>query len=528
MALRTHFSVLSLLAICLSTVSLVGAQETVDICPLAVRLSSARVEHICLEQRQLPFPAVAPTNRDSTWLILPFHISGSYRSSYPSDRNNGANWTGRGLSSSLSGGIRKQWGRITLALEPDMVWAQNLSFMLPDTTTPGFSRHSYPWGNGRLDRFMRPGGGSMLAIDPGRSFVEVSTGPLVSGVSTEPLWWGPARRYPLLFSGTSGGFPHFYNETKDFIESPLGGFSTRILWGILSESDWYDSDSKNNKNLLGALQLQWRIDFIPGFELVYSLVRHEPLLNGDLDPSHLSQLIAGDPQEEGIQKKGTSMGTFGFRLSLPKEGFEAYAEIGWGDGFLNPPAGVSDISFRDIYMLGFGRTITTTSGNRWRLSGEIIKQAMGLPQPSKTPSTGTHFTPRRVTHGHTHRGQLIGASIGPGSNAQYLALDWFGSKQTLGIFAERTRRDDDTYLRIHAFDYGFRGHDLEWTLGIRSGRSLGKGAQGSAPLSLGTEVSMSRRKNRDFVGLDHGHNRVFYREWNLLVDLYLRWSLPTG
>jgi hypothetical protein len=409
-------------------------------------------------------------------------------------------------------------------LEPDVVWAQNLFFVLPDTTTPGFSRYAYSWGNGRLDRFMRPGSGSKLAFDPGSSFIEVTAGPFVSGVSTEPLWWGAARRYPLLFSGSSGGFPHLYAETEGFIESPLGGLSTQILWGILSESDWYDSDSTNNQTLLGALQIQWKINFIPGLEVVYSMAHHEPLLNGDLELVQLSQLITGDPQEEEVQKKGTPMGTLGFRFALPQAGFEAYAEIGWGDGFLNPLPRVSDTSSHHIYMLGFARTDTTTSGNRWRLSGEIIKQTMGLPQPSEIPSTESHFTPRRVGHGHTHRGQLLGASIGPGSNAQYLALDWLGSKQTLGIFAERTRRDDDTYVRIHAFDYGFRGHDLEWTVGIRAGRSL---AIGPGWLSLGTEVGISRRKNRDFVGLDHGNNRVFLREWNVLADLYLRWSLPT-
>ena len=38
-------------------------------------------------------------------------------------------------------------------------------------------------------------------------------------------------------------------------------------------------------------------------------------------------------------------------------------------------------------------------------------------------------------------------------------------------------------------------------------------------------MAISRRKNRDFVGLDHGGNRVFVREWNPWADVYLIWNL---
>ena len=514
-----------------------AAQQAGDICPLGVRLSSARATRSCMDLRRYPVSlspvsSLSPAiDTSAAFALLPLRSTGSYRSAYPADRNNGVQWAGRGGSSSLSGGLRLQRGRFTLSVEPEIAWAQNLGFALPDTTTPGLSRFSYPWGNRGLDRFMRPGSGRSLEFDLGGSFLEVAAGPVSAGVSSEALWWGPARRYPLLFSGTSGGFPHAYAETSRPLETALGGFTGRLLWGQLQESRWYDADPGNNRTLLGAFQLVWRIDFIPGLELAYSVVRHEPLPDGDLNMGQLGQLLTGDPDGEDPARRGTPMGTFSVRFSFPEEGFEAYAEIGRGEGFLNPDPDVSDTRLSLIYIMGFARTDTTSSGGRWRVSGELVKQAMELPQPLAPTPDATTYSPPRTRHGHTYRGQLLGAWIGPGSNAQYVAVDWLRESHTFGLFAERARRDDDTYFRVEAVDYGlrghsvnygFRGHDLEWTLGVRGGAQMG-GEQTRGSIGIGVEMAISRRKNRDFIGLD-GENRVFLREWNAWTDVYLVWK----
>jgi hypothetical protein len=44
------------------------------------------------------------------------------------------------------------------------------------------------------------------------------------------------------------------------------------------------------------------------------------------------------------------------------------------------------------------------------------------------------------------------------------------------------------------------------------------------PIGVGIDMAISRRKNRDFVGLDQGGNRVFVREWNAWADVYLVWN----
>lgn len=503
------------------------AQAADDLCPLAVRASHARPEASCLELRTLPLPAIPTRAVPARVEPLPLRVGGALRTGYPVDRNNGALWTGRGAAAALTAGIAVHMGRLTLTAEPELVWSQNRAFRVPARTSADLSRFAYPWGHRSLDWFTRSGGGSRLEVAPGGSHVEVRLGKLRAGVSTERIWWGAARRYPLLFSGSAPGFPHAYVETPGWLESPVGGFGAHLLWGRLEESRWFDADPRNDLRLLGAFQLRWRVDFVPGLELSYAVARHEPLPGRTVAAGQFLQLFTGDPAGEAADRRGTPLGTLGLRLAVPEAGVEVYAEVGRGDGFLNGEPGVSDTRLAQVYVLGFARTGAPGTGDqaRWRFSAEVIRQSLELPQPAVEESPAS--VPVRARQGHTHRGQLLGAYIGPGSNAQYVALDRLAPARTWGFFAERVRRDDDTYFREHASAYGFRGHDVEWTLGARAGGWLDVPAleRVTGPLAFGVTAGVSRRKNRNFTDLDGGANWSFLREWNGWADLYLVWDL---
>jgi len=326
------------------------------------------------------------------------------------------------------------------------------------------------------------------------------------------------RRHALLFSATAAGFPHAYIDAPDVELPGAGSVGLRLLWGRLKESQWYDADARNDRQLLGAGQASWRPGFVPGLELGFSLVRHEPLPGGSMKAGQLVQLFTGDPSGEDASRTGTSMGSLSFRVSLPESGMEVYGEVGRGDAFVSGIRGVSDTGFSQIYLMGFTRSDTTSSGSPWRVTGEVIKQAMELPQPSPPAS---ELPTTAVSSGHTYRGQLLGDWIEPGSNAQIVAFDWLGETVPWGIFAERVRRNDDTYYRVYHFNYGFRGHDLEWTLGARAGHAFPVAADGQVRVQV--ESGVSRRKNRSFVGLEGGTNWSFVREWNMWADVGIRW-----
>ena len=121
-----------------------------------------------------------------------------------------------------------------------------------------------------------------------------------------------------------------------------------------------------------------------------------------------------------------------------------------------------------------------------------------------------------VPQGHTNRGQLLGAAIGPGSDAQYLAADLLFDRRTLGVYLERIRRDEDAYFERFVQIYAFRGHDIEWTVGLTGEETTGN-------MHIQWESALSRRKNRSFIGLD-GVNWNFLRETNLAVTLRAWWQ----
>jgi hypothetical protein len=436
------------------------------------------------------------------------------------DGNDGMLWAGRGLSGSLSGGIDARWWRFALVLSPEVAWSANRSFALPDTVTPGWSRYADPWNSPGLDRYLRPGEGAVTWWGWGDSYLEAGAGPARVGLSTERLWWGPSRRYPLLFSGTGEGFPHVFAETAREVPLGPGGVALRLVGGRLDESAWFDDDAGNDRRLLAAAQVAWRLGFVPGLEVALSVVRHEPLGEGGVDAARWVQLFTGDPEGELPRDRGSGMGTVSFRLSFPGEGLEAYGEVGRGAFFTNGIAGVSDEAHAQIYTLGMTRSDVSERGVRWRVWGELTRQSLEPPQPAPSAAVIALRT-TALPHGHTHRGRLLGSWIGPGSNAQILGVDFTGDAGGLGVFAERVRRDDDTYLRVQYAHTGFRAYDLEWTLGARGARTLALAAAGT--LQLHAEGGISRRKNRSFVGLDYGRNWTWVREWNRWVDLRMVW-----
>ncbi len=524
----------SLVSLLLLVPATVAAQVEAEVCRFDGRLSSARAAQPCLDLRALGVPGApgSPDPWDEEGLrLLPTRWTTAYRTAYPVDRARGVLWGGRGVSTGLSTGASFRWGPVRGAVEPDVAWMQNRSLTRPDTTDPALSPLAYPWGYGRLDRYLRPGSRSRLELGPGQSFVEAVAGPVALGASTETLRWGPARRYPLLFGGTGPGLPHVYARTPEALPLPgEGSLTTEILWGRTRESDWFDADGTNNTGLVEALHLGWEVGFVPGLEVAYSLVRHEPLPGGELEIGQLAQILTGDGAGEEPARRGTPMGTFSFRIHVPEEGVEVYGEVGRGEGFVNPEPGVSEIGFDRIYLLGFTGTRLDEAGAGWRISGELMKQALARPQPDTEAGTAVAASSWR---GHTHMGRPLGAWVGVGSNAQFLALDRLRRAGSLGLYLERIRRDDDTYYREFLFDYGPRAYDLEWTVGLRFAGWLRPGWLETrvGPLSLAGDVAISRRKNRWFIGLQDLDDRTFLREWNASGELRLSWHpglLPAG
>ena len=203
---------------------------------------------------------------------------------------------------------------------------------------------------------------------------------------------------------------------------------------------------------------------------------------------------------------------------MPKSGFEAYFEWARNDGAQDFEDLIGEFDHSQAYTLGFQK-VTRTGYGDLRVIGELTDLKSNVVDAvngrSGRHGVNTYYTHGQVRQGHTNKGQLLGSWIGPGSDAQYLAIDLFMSRGRYGVFLERIRRDDDAFFRNRVYDYGFRGHDVELVAGVHASRGLGD-------LQIDGEASWGRRKNRNFLGLD-GSYEDFRRDTNLSLDLTISW-----
>ena len=108
------------------------------------------------------------------------------------------------------------------------------------------------------------------------------------------------------------------------------------------------------------------------------------------------------------------------------------------------------------YTLGLQWLSRPRARRSWRTQLEVtdLEQNRIL----RTISPPSFYTSPTVLQGYTQRGRVIGATIGPGSQSQWLALDKVAPHWTIGVFAGRIRWDHDEYFprpagqSIYAFD----------------------------------------------------------------------------
>jgi len=129
-----------------------------------------------------------------------------------------------------------------------------------------------------------------------------------------------------------------------------------------------------------------------------------------------------------------------------------------------------------------------------RFQGEV--SFLDQTPPSRAGDTLTFYTSRAVPQGYTQRGQLIGASIGPGGSSQFVALDYMPRSWDVGIFAQRIRWDEDVYY-IQPTGFAYFSHDVTALAGVRGTLRL-------AGATLHAEYSVAARVNFLFQNLRGG------------------------
>lgn len=511
------------------------AAELADAAPLRPRLIrrsvAERVLPVCADRREhlwhahIPVDSVAGAQALRIIPVAPKAVVNA-NSAYPTDRNDGAMWRGRGVSASLQAGVEARWdlgwGIVSATLAPMFLFHENRDFEVRTVQSARYSPFVYPWHTGRIDWPQRFGETSFTSFDWGQSQIRLDFRGWTAGLSNENLWWGPATRYPLLMSNTAPGFPHVFVGTARPLVTPIGKVEGQAIWGWLDESDYFDFESWNDRRLLAGIVVDYEPRWLPGFFLGFARAYLAYMPREGLSVlEYIEQpyvRIRENPQGVGNPLADNQLFSIFARWAFPEVGFEAYAEWAREDHWDDIDDLIMEPDHGQAYMLGFQKVVP--SGARWvRLYGELAYLQSSTTFRSGRGGPVVFYTHTPVLHGYTHRGQLLGAAIGPGSDAQILGADMFGRWGMVGLFLERVRWDNDAYYENWARFYGYRGHDVELTAGIRHQFFDGN-------FQIGWGLARSSRKNRNFLGLD-GISPALRVETNWALDLAVSWSPGT-
>lgn len=454
---------------------------------------------------------------------VPLRAAVAANTMYPRSFNNGGLWAGRGFSAAIEGGARFRYGVLSGVIAPALYTSQNRRFSTPPTENPRLSTFAYPWHNGRIDWPLRPGDGGVARLDPGQSVVRADAYGAAIGVSNENLWWGPSLFNPLLFSNNAPGFPHLFVGTSKPANVYIGRLEAELLWGVLQESDFFDDDPDNDRRVLAGLNLSFQPRGLDGLFLGFARTYMATLTDDWNAGDFFLQPYRSPRVNPLVGRTDDQMLALYLRWALPRSGFEAYAEWARDDHWADFEDLLKEPDHSQAYTLGFQKVIehrdAAGAALRWlRLYGELTHLQAALPVRAFRGSN-TFYTHGRVVQGFTNRGQLLGAAIGPGADAQIIGADVFTSRGRVGFYVQRIRYDDDAYYDNFSQYFAHNGHDVELTGALRA-LIIHEDIHASA------KVTYSNRYNRNFLDQATGDFDSLFSEKNFGLELGLSWRAP--
>ena len=454
-------------------------------------------------------------------MLLPVDGRLGFHSAYPRDWNDGVLWTGAGIGLTATGGAAVRWGILEAALAPVVGLQQNSSFdILPYPDTASYSRYVHRWHGRYIDLPQRFGNDATVFADIGPSYLRLSARGVRAGVSSENLAWGPARRNPLMLSGTAAGFPPGFIESARPHDVWIGDAEVQLFWGRLTESDYFDFDPDNDHRALAGTAVTLRPRGLDGLYLGAAYLH----MQGWHDGTSISDLLAGPwaglgPDSSGLPQDLRMLGVF-MRWASAPDGFEVYGEWARQDAWEQWFRLTTPLDAPQAFSLGLQK-IVRRGTNAVRLSAEISHLSDPLADRNVGRGIHTYYVSPHVTQGHTHRGQLLGAPIGPGSEAQFIGADVFWGRGRSTFSIERVRYDEDAFYAVWGQNQAPHGLDTE--LSFRGGHLLALPS-----FSVEAQVGYSFRYSRSLLGLHHVNAPDFpyRRDDNYQLRISGRWQPP--
>lgn len=408
-----------------------------------------------LGQGTAPFRSlslIAPKRTSPVTVLLPEARLVS-NSALPYSLNDGPMWAGRGANTIYTAGIDVHARNVRLVVAPQFTVSDNDAFQTipyPQSDLSGRNVWANPFHppQSSIDMPLRFGDSRINEIDFGQSSLTFAARGVSAGIANENIWWGPAQQNAILLSNSAPGFAHAFVRTDNGLQTRVGRVDAAWLWGRLQESTFFDSDTTNDTRSLNGLLLSYSPARFRGFSLALSRIVITPMENGHVKMADAFAGFrdVGHPKtNDGDIADGLGpdqITAVSFRLIVPEAKFESYVE--WAR--FEFPRSLRDFmespGHSQGYTLGLQWARELRGGATLRLAGEgtFLEPDASI----RLREVGTTYTSRSTLQGFTHRGQALGAAIGPGSSSQWLAADVFGRRFRVGAYVSRIRWDNAT------------------------------------------------------------------------------------
>ena len=394
-----------------------------------------------------------------------------WNSAIPYSLNDGSLWAGRGLNASISGGFTTERSVrssvVRLAVAPRFFFSQNQPFQVLPGRIAGRSGWSSPFHAPpvSLDIPLRFGDREIEGFDLGNSALTLSRSHAEFGVTSADAWWGPGIRNALVMSNNAPGIPRVFAR-GNVSGARWGKLEGELFSGSLTKSRFFSEGEVDFRSLSG-LRLQWTPGFDSTLTVGFARVVYAPISTGDSQTlTTLSRsfdaLLRWDNNISQTQSTD-QIGALFARWIFPEAGFEVYGE--WAR--MDPPRNATELlvapHYSGAWSFGFQWAQQKRSHSYLRLQSELSYLEQSTVYTDRP--TVDFYSGRGSPHGYTQRGQVIGASIGPGASSQFIGLDWITPRWQAGIFVGRVRWDNDALYREPGAT--FLHHDVSLLSGLR-------------------------------------------------------------
>ena len=405
-----------------------------------------------------------------------------YNSNHPYNRNNGTMIPNKGYQHIISPGFFFRAGPLSIQFKPEHHFSENKNF-------DGFWEGHYPviWRDryklwNHIDMPERFGKKRHNRLLLGQSSVRFNWKKISLGISKENLWWGPSKRNSIMMSNHAEGFKHITFNTTKPLKSFIGNFEWQFVTGRLESSKFTPPNTdfeyggtklyipKINQN--GKLN-DWR--FFQGLIISYSpkwvdglsfgfirwVQMYSALVEGkywwlegrpNYFPVFKNLFRSKDLFENYEAQTDQAAGIF-FKWYWKDSKAEIYFEFHHNDSKQNLRDLVLDSDHSRASTIGLQKIFDINKSEflinwEWtqmeQTAGRLIRDA------------GSWYEHRWVYHGYTNKGEVLGSSIGPGSNSHYFSINKIESDRLIGLAFEVIDQDNDFYNTAFASAKDYR------------------------------------------------------------------------